>query len=123
MKSFTKKYQLWIREPFQECDSCKAKPGSPQLCSVCLENRELQLFTFKEFDTVEECIVAPKGSNDWYITKKVSLSIKDSEDVQPISTKTNIISSNIQETRSDEIDPAIAANEANYLRGFTGTVN
>lgn len=25
---------------FQECDTCKAKPGTPPLCAGCLENRE-----------------------------------------------------------------------------------
>lgn len=24
---------------FMECDSCRAKPGSPQLCTGCLHNR------------------------------------------------------------------------------------
>ena len=24
---------------FMECDTCKAKPGSPQLCNGCLHNR------------------------------------------------------------------------------------
>lgn len=26
---------------FMECDSCRAKPGSPQLCTGCLNNREV----------------------------------------------------------------------------------
>lgn len=26
---------------FLECDACRAKPGSPQLCSGCLHNRSL----------------------------------------------------------------------------------
>jgi len=25
---------------FQECDTCKAKPGSPTLCEGCLHNRQ-----------------------------------------------------------------------------------
>jgi hypothetical protein len=26
---------------FMECDTCRAKPGSPTLCKGCLHNREL----------------------------------------------------------------------------------
>ncbi len=26
---------------FLECDTCRAKPGSPQLCNGCLHNRTL----------------------------------------------------------------------------------
>jgi len=26
--------------PFQECDTCRAKPGAPTLCAGCLQNRE-----------------------------------------------------------------------------------
>ncbi len=26
---------------FMECDTCRAKPGSPRLCSSCLHNREI----------------------------------------------------------------------------------
>lgn len=29
------------REEFVECDTCRAKPGSPSLCRECLERREL----------------------------------------------------------------------------------
>jgi hypothetical protein len=25
---------------FHECDTCKAKPGSPYLCNGCLQNRQ-----------------------------------------------------------------------------------
>lgn len=28
-------------DEFMECDSCRAKPGSPQLCKGCLHNRAL----------------------------------------------------------------------------------
>lgn len=26
---------------FMECDTCRAKPGSPELCKGCLHNRKL----------------------------------------------------------------------------------
>ncbi len=26
---------------FMECDTCRKKPGSPELCKGCLHNREL----------------------------------------------------------------------------------
>ncbi len=29
------------REEFVECDTCRAKPGSPALCRECVERREL----------------------------------------------------------------------------------
>lgn len=28
-------------DKFMECDSCRAKPGSPDLCKGCLHNRTL----------------------------------------------------------------------------------
>lgn len=28
-------------DDFKECDTCRAKPGSPELCSGCLHNRDL----------------------------------------------------------------------------------
>lgn len=52
MKTFTKKYQLWTF-----VDSA---------------------YTFEEFDTLQECIEAPK-QGEWYITKKVSLSVTEAE--------------------------------------------
>ena len=30
-----------VRPEFEECPSCRAKPGSPALCRECLERREL----------------------------------------------------------------------------------
>lgn len=30
-----------IDADFEECDSCRAKPGSPVLCAGCLHNRTL----------------------------------------------------------------------------------
>ena len=30
-----------IKTEFVECDTCKAKPGSPYLCSGCLKNRQI----------------------------------------------------------------------------------
>lgn len=57
MKQFSKKYQVW-------------------------ESGEYEQFMFKEFDTLEECIMAAK-TGDWYVTKKVSLSISDAEVITP----------------------------------------
>ena len=31
----------FIRESFIECPNCRARPGSPTLCTECLERREL----------------------------------------------------------------------------------
>lgn len=31
----------WEEPRFMECDSCRAKPGSPQLCWGCLHNRDI----------------------------------------------------------------------------------
>lgn len=30
-----------VRPEFVECPTCRAKPGSPELCRECLERREL----------------------------------------------------------------------------------
>lgn len=30
-----------LEEEFRECGPCAAKPGSPQLCEACLQNRTL----------------------------------------------------------------------------------
>lgn len=78
MKNFIKKYQLWESRPFQECLSCSVKPGSPILCEACLERRSVSEYVFREFDTLQECIEAPKHY-DWYITKKVSLAVTEAE--------------------------------------------
>lgn len=55
MKNFEKKYQLWTYADMA--------------------------FTFTEFDTLQECIEAPKYS-DWYVTKRVQLSVTDNDDIQ-----------------------------------------
>jgi hypothetical protein len=60
MKQFTKKYQLWE-----------------------LADQKNERYAVSEFDSLEECIAAPKDTNDWYITKKVSLNVTDAAD-QPI---------------------------------------
>jgi len=60
MKQFAKKYQLWA-----------------------LADQKNERYTVSGFDSLEECIAAPKDSNDWYITKKVSLSVTDAAD-QPV---------------------------------------
>lgn len=56
MKTFTKKYQVWCKDP-QVTDS----------------------YIFIEYNSLEECISAPKLGNDWYITKKVSLAVSEAE--------------------------------------------
>jgi hypothetical protein len=60
MNQFAKRYQLWQ-----------------------LADQKNERYTVSEFDSLEECVAAPKGSNDWYITKKVSLSVTDAAD-QPV---------------------------------------
>ncbi len=54
MKTFTKKYQLWTY-----VDSA---------------------YTFKEFDTLAECIAEPKYS-EWYITKGVTIAVTEATDI------------------------------------------
>ena len=66
MKEFAKKYQLWG-----------------------LADQRNQQYAVSEFDSLEECIAAPKDSNDWYITKKVSLTVTDAAD-QPVPFATPI---------------------------------
>lgn len=58
MKQFTKKYQLWTFG-----DSA---------------------WHFEEFDTLQECIEAPKYS-DWYVTKRVYISVSDSDESLPVA--------------------------------------
>ena len=38
-----------VRIEFQECDTCKAKPGSPILCNGCVKNRQV-------ISSAERCI-------------------------------------------------------------------
>ena len=47
---------------FVECDSCKAKPGSPTLCSGCLHNRSRAAEVQKEANRAEEWRVAAETS-------------------------------------------------------------
>lgn len=39
-KNFTFQHPHY-KDDFMECDSCRAKPGSPILCDGCLHNREV----------------------------------------------------------------------------------
>lgn len=110
MKTFTKKYQLWTY----------ADGGS--------------YFTFTEFDTLQECIEAPKYS-DWYITKKVLLAVSEAETeahgqnsiyssrrmpvIGDIQSDTRIGSKTVDRTPEE-----IAADElaAKYAGGAIGTI-
>jgi len=57
MNEFEKEYQLWLRG-----------------------NEE---YNPTEYDTLEECIKADKNyTEDWYITKKVKLDIKEKAEVK-----------------------------------------
>lgn len=97
MKTFTKKYQVWV---------CNDVSIPSYICIPC--------------DSLEECLQVPKGNDDWYITKKVSLSIKDVEDVQAFP---KTLPSHIPVKVDEETDPVSAAAEAAYLRGTTGAVS
>lgn len=51
MKKLEKQYQLWIR-----CDYG---------------------YTLNEFNSLEECLLAEKYTNDWYITKRVEIKVEE----------------------------------------------
>lgn len=55
MKEFTKKYQLW-------------------------ELSDNRAYSLKEFDTLQDCIAAPKYSS-WYVTKRVAMTITDTDEI------------------------------------------
>lgn len=46
-----------IAAEFQECDTCRAKPGTPLLCSGCLHNREA-------FTALRERLAAVEAERD-----------------------------------------------------------
>jgi hypothetical protein len=84
MNQFAKKYQLWQ-----------------------LADQKNERYTVSEFDSLDECVAAPKGSNDWYITKKVSLSVTDAAD-QPVSLaiRNNQFLNKSDEGKSSKPEPA-----------------
>lgn len=55
---------VYTRRTFVECDSCRAKPGSPALCRECLERREMY--------SVLEYI----RNGNFFLNKRVKLLIK-----------------------------------------------
>lgn len=87
MKQFTKKYQVWT--PVGE-----------------------RGFLYGEFDSLDECIAADKPTGEWYITKRVSLSVKESDElsVKPVTTIKNV-QNNFKV--DEEVTPATEA----YLKG------
>jgi hypothetical protein len=94
MKQFAKKYQLW---------------------ELADQNERYEV---SEFDSLEECIAAPKDSNDWYITKKVSLSVTDAAD-QPIPVAIPDIQPVV---KSDEVKKSITPEPADLRVRKYGTV-
>lgn len=76
MKNFTKKYQLWT----------SADGG----------------YTFMEFDTLAECISAPKYS-DWYITKWVQLAVTEANET-PVPVMPHMFSDHGPNTRSVDME-------------------
>lgn len=94
MKEFTKRYQLW----------CLAEGNQ---------------FTFEEFDSLAECIKAPKYG-DWYITKRVSLSVSDADEISSVTISgpqhVQIPTTQTAELKDEAPDPVLTA----YLRGGTG---
>jgi len=48
--SFNKKKE----ESFVECDTCRAKPGSPTLCYGCLHNREIICSLHRELKSIKD---------------------------------------------------------------------
>lgn len=93
MKTFSKKYQLWIKADGDQ-------------------------YGLTEFDTLEECISAEKHS-DWYITKKVSLSIKDAEEAKPLIIP--VAPRVTADIRTDE-DQQAEELAAKYAGGPIGTI-
>jgi len=55
MEKLEKKYQLW---QYNECEN----------------------YTFDGFDTIEEAMLAPKYTQEWFITKRVDIEIRDTEE-------------------------------------------
>lgn len=48
-----------VRAEFVECDTCRAKPGSPALCRECLERRELW-YALEELRRMPTLLLMPK---------------------------------------------------------------
>lgn len=98
MNEFAKRYQVW--------------------CHV-----EGNQFAFEEFDTLAECIKAPKYG-DWYITKRVSLAVSDADEKPqtiisgPQTPYVPIPAQVMAEPENEVPDPVLTA----YLRGGTGAV-
>lgn len=98
MKNFEKKYQLWTLGDYA--------------------------YAFSEFDTLQECIEAPKYS-DWYITKRVQIRVTDVDEL--VSTLKEIPPNTYgktippAETRSDEEEPSEALDA--YIRGSVGELS
>lgn len=97
MKQFTKKYQLWTFG-----DSA---------------------WVFDEFDTLQECIEAPKYS-DWYVTKRVSISVSDSDESLPVAPTYAhpIIPAEAAVPVAEELVPEEDATLAAYLGGGVATL-
>lgn len=46
----------WIKTGFIECDTCRAKPGSPALCAGCLHNRRVISTFHHEYNNLKKMI-------------------------------------------------------------------
>lgn len=99
MQQFTKKYQLWIRDG------------------------ETDAFVPTEFDTLNECMFAPK-MNDWYITKRVSFNVSDSDESLPVAPTYAhpIIPAEAAVPVAEELVPEEDATLAAYLGGGVATL-
>ena len=104
MKTFTKKYQVWERDG------------------------DTASFSFTEFETLQECIIAEK-QGDWYITKGVSLVVAEEGELPTIKPPVPYgyfanppTVKEVPELVDEEIDPEQAALAAAYGAGPIGNI-
>lgn len=103
MKNFEKKYQLWT---------------TPDGVA----------YTAEEYDTLQECITAPK-SDPWYVTKRVSIAVTDAEEItitnNPMQYARNVLQMDATNASNGTNLPTQEAPDPvleRYLNGPTGTV-
>lgn len=100
MKNFEKKYQVWS------------------------SNKDANEYEFQEFDTLAECIAAPKN-DDWYITKMVVMEFVDVEaKIQTVYQNSDTTYAQTElppEVRSDEEEPSAILDA--YTRGTVGELS
>ena len=54
---------------FKECDICNAKPGTPELCESCLQNRKVISELSQTISELSQTILKLTDENNWYVEK------------------------------------------------------